>query len=105
MMTTRNADTGEIAPSTSMEMLIQLNIQQYRERGGPGVEDMQRVCGTAKDIATYSDGINGHKPDKDHPILAKIADAIAVLSYLPGGVTFAGRCYDSGSINEIARRE
>lgn len=97
MIYTTDPITGERRINPSVDMLIHDHILRFQQQGGPRACDLQRVAGYAGYIAQYSDGLNSGKPDKQHRVLGKIAESVAVLSFLPGGWTFCGKHYETPS--------
>lgn len=95
MIYTTDPITGERRINPSVDMLIHDHILRFQQQGGPRACDLQRVAGYAGYIAQYSDGINSGKPFKEHRVLGKIAESVAVLSFLPGGWTFCGKHYET----------
>lgn len=76
--------------------LVPLRIIEYQQQGGPDADDQARACAAAADIAAHADGLlTGQRDGHSSRVLDRIVDAVAVLSYLPGGYTILGLHYET----------
>jgi hypothetical protein len=84
---------------SATELLVPARIFELVERGGATFEDIQRVVAYAHEMATREDLliVAQSKEEKEAAtdLLNKIVDAIAVLSFLPGGFTFMGTNWEA----------
>lgn len=94
MTSTRSADH----PLAFFLMLsVPLRVMEYKRRGGPQDEDFDRVRGFAQVLAEKGDRLlyKSDVPGETADIANRTADAIAVMSFLPGGITLFGEHWES----------
>lgn len=88
----------------ALSVAVPLLIAEYRAGpgGGPSGRDRARVSATAGLISGSSDGMlfRGDKPGHAMKVFNAVADALAVLAFCPGGVSFAGEHWAAGPANE-----
>lgn len=72
-----------------LECAVRLRCLHYRAHGGPGAFDRDAVRSFARDIAAHADELLSGGPHCAD-VMDKLVEAIAVLSFQPGGVHCAG---------------
>lgn len=89
----------------AIDAAVELRILELTRAGGPDEDDFARVRANARIVASASDvmmfGSKG-EPGKAAEVFAVVADALAVMAFVPGGVKFAGRHWASGPHNRKA---
>ena len=90
-----------------LKVAVPLHILRLYERGGITREDLLRAQAEMEQVGESTDSfLNGHaKPGEPAAIFNRIARAIAVLSYMPGGVPafdqyYEARAYLAGLLGE-----
>lgn len=80
-----------------LSVAVYLLIEQIRDRGGPNAEDMKRAQETSDILGEHGDILlyGGGKPGECADQFNRTAHAIAVLSFVPGGVTLFGITFDA----------
>lgn len=81
----------------SLSAAVPLRIAEFKARGGPTTADFRRVRDNADIIASGSDNMmfRGGKKGEAAKLFNVLADALAVMSFVPGGVEFAGLKFES----------
>lgn len=83
--------------TTMMQTAVPLHVMRLKEKGGPTKEDMARaqetsdILGERGDILLHGGGKKGEAADQFN----RTAHAIAVLAFVPGGVTLFGTTFDA----------
>jgi hypothetical protein len=85
--------------ATSLSMAVTLIIMEMAQHGGPTEDDYKRVKSYQDDLLERGNDL--FYPSKKEGDTAKrfnqVADAIAVLSFAPGGITVFGLHFDSNA--------
>lgn len=82
---------------SSLSLAVPMHIMQLHDMGGPSSEDFSEsskfssVLAQKGDILMYGGGKEGEVAD----LFNKTAKAIAILSFLPGGVELFGSKWES----------
>jgi len=85
----------------SLSAAVPLRILEYQKAGGPTDDDRERarrfasVLGEKGDILQF----RGKKKGETAEVFNRLADALAVLSFCPGGVKFRGEHWE-GKLEE-----
>lgn len=98
---------GPFHPLTSfLAVAVPLKIAEYRDRSGgrPSQHDRDRVAATASEISGKGDRLIHAAPGEGGTaeLFNRVADALAILAFQPGGVTFMGVQYEVKPL-ELAR--
>lgn len=88
-----NADSYGLA-AAHLECAVMLRVAEFRRAGGPTDFDRDAVRGFAQDICAFGDDVLYGGP-RCAQTMDKIVEAIAVLSFQPGGCHVAGRRFES----------
>ena len=81
----------------AMSAAVPLHIMRLKEKGGPTAEDMKKAQATSDklgergDVLLYGGGKKGECAD----LFNQTAAAIAVLAFVPGGVTIFGSHFEA----------
>lgn len=84
----------------SVQVAVPLEIATLKEKGGPNdfqwdwVREFADELGERGDILQFAEGRKG----KTATMFARFAYALAVLSFLPGGITFAGIHFEAKTV-------
>lgn len=70
-------------------------VAELAEAGGVTEVDLARVRGYASDFSFDGDALLFQREGKTAEIAGKLADALAVLAFQPGGVEFAGLRFEA----------
>lgn len=83
--------------AVALQASVTLRIHQLRQRGGPTEKDFARVGPYGQELAEKGDRLlfRGNKPGESAEMFNKLADAIAVMAFVPGGVIAFGTRYES----------
>jgi len=75
-----------------------LRIVEMEELGGPTPEDLRKVQETADMLGEHGDVLihGGGKPGQCADLFNRTAHAMAVLSFVPGGVELFGTKFEAG---------
>lgn len=75
----------------SLEFLVPLRIVELQQQGGITDDDLERIRPYADELAGRADAMmyDSRSPEAKG-LLTKLVDAIAVMSFLPGGITVFG---------------
>lgn len=86
----------------AMSAAIPLRIMELQARGGPSDADWSGLGAVAQDLAEHGDLLlyRGGKKGQSADLFNATAQAIAVLAFLPGGITIFGSHYQAGATNE-----
>lgn len=80
-----------------LQLAVPLYIQQLKDNGGPADADFTRLCGIGDSLAHQGDVLlfGGRKKGEAAQLFNDLAFAIAVLSFVPGGVCVFGQRWES----------
>ncbi len=80
-----------------LDLAVPLWIWQIKERGGPTQADFDALQSAENTLATSSEYalFSSSKPGESAAAFNAIACSLAVLSFVPGGVRFCGRHWES----------
>ena len=90
-------DRGELP--AILTALVQKNIHAVRARGGVGEDDMIRIAASLEELERHGEDLFILRPGKTARRLVQVADALAVLTFLPAGITWLGMHF-KGSTSE-----
>lgn len=93
MSDTSNQD----ARASTFQAGIMLHILELRERGGPTIAEWSRIAEFANALAEKADVMlfGGCKKGEAADLFNKTCKAVAILSFVPGGITLMGEHYES----------
>lgn len=100
----QQADPGKQSLlATALSAAVPLHILGFCQHGGPTDEDLTRVKSYQKDLCEHGEDLffRSKKPSGSAERFNQTAEAIAVLSFCPGGITIFGTHYDG---QEMCRR-
>jgi len=80
-----------------LQLAVPLYIQQLKDNGGPADADFTRLCGIGDSLAHQGDVLlfGGSKKGETAQLFNDLAFAIAVMSFVPGGVCVFGQRWES----------
>lgn len=81
----------------SLEASVFLRVAKFKRAGGPTEADRKRIGEFANVLAERGRVLIHGSPVKDEvaEVFNGLADAISVLAFAPGGVTFNGRKWEA----------
>lgn len=81
----------------SLSAAVPLRIMEYKQRDGPTEDDYTRVRAFAWVLGEKGDILQfrGAKKGETAEVFNGLADALAVLSFCPGGVKFRGEHWEA----------
>lgn len=79
---------------------VPLIIAIYKQKGGPSEKDFERMKPFSLKLGEQGDALFFKKENVTSQLANMWLDAIAVLSFLPGGVTVFGHCFESGVVRQ-----
>ncbi len=80
---------------------VPLWIAQIKERGGPTQEEWDRITNFAETLAFQGEVLmfgDKKQPGRQAHLFNRLAQSIAVMSFLPGGVTTFGEHWEASKI-------
>lgn len=77
----------------AVDAIVRLRMREYEAQGGPTEADFERIRKFAQVLAEQGDALLYSIPGKTARMVNSLADAIAVLSFVPGGIKVFGRHY------------
>lgn len=87
---------GGPALAIMLPFAVRLRIAEYHDRGGPTDADHTRVREFAPVLAERGDVLQfGGKRGDAADLFNRLADALAVMAFLPGGCKVFGEHFDS----------
>lgn len=83
--------------STSLLVAVSIRLMNLKERGGPNEEDYKTLPDIAQLLAEHGDELlfKSNVPGQTAELFNKLAQAIAIMSYSPGGITIFGHKWES----------
>lgn len=94
--------------SIALQTAVPLWVAEIKDRGGLSGADLQSARETSTLLASKGDVLlfGGGKRGEVATVFNRVAKAIAILSFLPGGVTLFGSHWESKmeEVNNEARR-
>lgn len=78
-----------------LQATVPLLIAELAEAGGVTDADFHRVRGYVDDFNVDGDALLFRREGKTGEMAGKLADALAVLAFQPGGVEFAGLHFEA----------
>ena len=74
-----------------------LRVAAMKEQGGPTAEDLRKAQETADILGEHGDVLihGGGKPGQTADLFNRVAQAIAVLAFVPGGVELFGTRFEA----------
>jgi hypothetical protein len=93
---------NETLLQASLEIAVPLWIERLNAKGGPDAEDFSRASEFGEVLASRGDVLlfRGGKKGESAELFNRTAEAIAVLSFLPGGVRLFGNHWESAHAGE-----
>ena len=90
--------TGELLRCT-LEASVPIRMIELRDQGGPLDRDWDEARSFASVLACEGDGLlfKGHKKGDTARIMRGLIRALAVMAFVPGGVTAWGLHFDAGT--------
>jgi len=88
--------------ATALEVAVPLRMMELIRDGGPVEADFARIARHAEDLIAHGDDLL-FRNEKQHATATRfnqLADAIAVLSFAPGGITVCGAHFDGCAMKE-----
>ena len=85
--------------STALSASISLRVPELIKKGGPTDEDLERIHIFLKDLGEHGTDLYfpGNRKGATTDRFEQIVEAIAVLSFSPGGLTVFGKHYENQS--------
>jgi len=84
---------------THLSMAVPLLIAEIQAAGGPTTEMLQKVSSYSRDMGAHGDAILFYQKGKTTEMINKLVEAMAVLSFCPGGITVFGVHFEVESSN------
>jgi hypothetical protein len=84
---------------TTLEATVPFRMLELRQQGGPLDRDWQETRDFADVLATEGDAVlfKGHKKGDTARVMKGLIRALAVMAFVPGGVTAWGLHFDAGT--------
>jgi len=100
-----NLEASSLPPL--LALAVPLLIAEMARRGGPADEDYARVASYTNDLAYHGDDLlyASRKPGETSCRFQQVAEAIAVLSFCPGGIAVFGLHFDGAAVQDPVARE
>lgn len=73
-----------------LQTAVPLRIAELEAQGGPTSEDFARIQSYSEDLGANGDAILFYVKGKTSEMVTKLVDEIAVMSFVPGGITTFG---------------
>lgn len=82
---------------TALSAAVPLRIIEIAERGGPTTDDWTRLQSLERLLAERGDQLlfRSSRAGETAEVFNALAEALAILSFLPGGVPFGEECFDA----------
>lgn len=95
-------NTEETLLAPMLALAVPLLIAELAQHGGPTAEDYARVASYGDDLAFHGDDLLyvSRKQGETAHCFQQVAEAIAVLSFCPGGITVFGLHFEAGGSPE-----
>ena len=89
--------SNDFLMKTHLEAMVPLAIQEIVRSGGITDEHINRARGIAWDVAEHGDILlyKSNKKGESARMMNKLVEGLAILSFCPGGVIFAGLHFKS----------
>lgn len=81
----------------ALSAAVPLRMAELRAAGSITDQDVERVRGYAQVMAEHGDDLLYRRKGETAARFNQLADALAVMAYLPGGVTFLGLHFESSA--------
>jgi hypothetical protein len=79
-----------------LELCVPLRIHEYKQMGGPSDLDFARIRNEYPQyIGSHGDAILFREKDTTTRAVNMLVDGVAVLSFVPGGVTLFGMHFET----------
>ena len=87
----------------SLSAAVPLRIMELIRNGGPSQEDFERITSYQEDLTAHGDDLYFRNANNNATATRfnQVADAIAVLSFLPGGITAFGMHFDGNEMKTL----
>jgi len=82
---------------------VPLRIMELLRKGGPNQEDFERITSYQEDLTAHGEDLF-FRHETNHATATRfnqVADAIAVLSFVPGGITAFGMHFDGNEMQTL----
>lgn len=73
---------------------VPLHIAKYKQKGGPSPADFDRCREYSQQLGEHGDALLYKIPGQTSQMMNMLLDAIAILAFVPGGITFFGIHYE-----------
>lgn len=83
------SDTYHILPDF-VAFAVPLRIWDYKAKGGPAQTDFDRCQEYSSQLGAHGDALLFHVKGQTAAMMDILLDAIAILSFVPGGITIFG---------------
>lgn len=92
--------SNDFLMKTHLEAMVPLAIQEIKKSGGITDEHINRARGIAWDVAEHGDILlyKSNKKGESARMMNKLVEGLAILSFCPGGVIFAGLHFKSEAV-------
>lgn len=90
---------------SAMSAAVPLRIEALKQKGGPSDEDLKRarevgvLLAEKGDVFLFGGGKKGEAAD----LFNKVAEAVAVLAFCPGGVKLFGSTFEANPKGEVKK--
>ena len=78
-----------------LALAVPARIEALQRQGGVSAEDFTRVSGYTDALGVDGDALIYARRGKTGEMAAKLTDALAVLAFVPGGVTFGNLHFEA----------
>jgi hypothetical protein len=96
----RNAWTKELL-QLHLDTFVPLRVREILESGGVDSLMFERARGLAIEIGSHGDAILFSVKRKTSEMMGKLVEAVAVLSFAPGGITIFGLHFDAEELRKL----
>ncbi len=80
---------------------VPLRILEIQQAGGATDADFKRARTFVPDLCEHGDALLYHEKRRTGEMAGRLVDAIAVLAFVPGGVTMFGQHFESHPIERL----
>ncbi len=89
--------SAQMVLPTALSAAVPLWVIEIYERGGPTADDWQRLRSLDRVLAERGDQLlfRGSRAGETAEVFNALAEALAILSFLPGGVPFGEERFDA----------
>ncbi|MFH1486630.1 MAG: hypothetical protein ABIH46_11210 [Chloroflexota bacterium] len=80
---------------------VPLRIADLQQHGGANDADFDRARAFVSDLCEHGDALLYREKGRTGEMAGRLVDAIAVLAFLPGGITIFGQHFEAGDGREV----